>query len=528
MEGREVITQECKSAISPDDQALGTTLLYDAVFQPSGSSILNCVRLGDVTGNTKTLDSFGRGMVGSDRGLSSSKGMQNGLFLGISGTGHVVNAGRLPVGHRIAFFDRVGNNMGVVHRIPFSSKSGDGSVKEQSFLFNLATSGDQPRIGNKWHNVHGLRNSVSESISKCGQSSPSAGSNSPSFSIPGPILPANTQLLPSQQQEQQRDMSVIGSNPSMSVIDNRNPFCEHSFTSLCNASTANTSEAEKKAIAPADHGTTGSMVCRRKALFESGQNQNNIPSTSKRRNTHKTEIERLTSLSKFASVASRMASFEKSSDEDVDGLSGKEHTSHFHNPATALKHSAKHIVDMSPNRHNVSSIQAVNSTHHKSAFPHQENSLSCFTAQLHGDVFYPPKLVAFPSVEFDPSSRDESQKNNESLASCIQCTTMHSSQPVQIVQPIKRELPGPTKPYHSYSRQHRSFSIPKCLINNREMDMHCEYDAYNDHLAALHCCEEDDDDDSGGRLLRQSSYMSAVNALPTHGEHLLIVCQCKL
>nr|KAG5690044.1 hypothetical protein BaRGS_009851 [Batillaria attramentaria] len=68
----------------------------------------------------------------------------------------------------------------------------------------------------------------------------------------------------------------------------------------------------------------GDEVVGRKVLFENGKNENNVP--GKLPNRHLTELEKITRQRKFASVATRMASFEKSSDEENDEPQAREAT----------------------------------------------------------------------------------------------------------------------------------------------------------------------------------------------------------
>jgi hypothetical protein len=280
-------------------------------------------------------------------------------------------------------------------------------------------------------------------------------------------------------------------------------------------------------------------VWQRKVLFENGQNENSAPSSViKQHNRHHMELEKLTSQRKFMSVAARMASFEKSSDEDADG---RENT-----PPISLPPSQQPAVKV----RRVSVERTDSDSAGLDSKPSTARRLEVKTETVGKDepaggggsvrVFVSPNNLppsSPPVVEIVPVFKDKSGEPTRvpliggmapptSLMSFVQQQqpSSSSSQPVQVVQPIMREPvkrdsqsvpPEPSPNYHMPGPQ-RPLSVHEWPRGGAELDWQQQQAQEAEFMAGLLGPADGSGlappSSSRQQPQRKSSYLSAVNA----------------
>ena len=290
-------------------------------------------------------------------------------------------------------------------------------------------------------------------------------------------------------------------------------------------------EVQRQSPGPMESGSGGNSnarsVWQRKVLFENGQNENNVPNGSKMRNRHRTELEKLTTQRKFTSVATRMASFEKSSDEDGEEASGRENT-----PPTQPQPAVK------VRRVSVERYLGQDSDSSKSTTPDPYTKVESKVEPAGKDeptisipssgpvrIFVSPNNRNVPSppvVEIVPVCKDSKEVHQ---AKPLAVHPPQSAQPVQVVQPILREsasMPSEASSFHvSTQRPLSVHERPRGTEGDWQQHHTQEVDVRAGHLGTS----------EGGvssRPQRKSSYLSAVNAPAVRCEYRVFqFCVCS-
>ena len=281
-------------------------------------------------------------------------------------------------------------------------------------------------------------------------------------------------------------------------------------------------EVQRQSPAPVDSGSGGTngsarSVWQRKVLFENGQNENNVPNSSKMRNRHRTELEKLTTQRKFTSVATRMASFEKSSDEDGEETSGRENT-----PPTQPQPAVK-VRRVSMERYlgqdSDSSQSTVSDPYPKAEIKVEPAGKDEQAVGVPSTgpvrIFVSPSSRGVPSppvVEIVPVCKDSKEGHQPKAMAA------HPAQPVQVVQPILREsasLPPEVSGFHvSSQRPHSAHEWPR----GSEVDwqLHAQEADIRSHLGPSEL-------GMGSRPQRKSSFLSAVNAPAVRCKYSILI-----
>ncbi|KAL8562777.1 hypothetical protein ACOMHN_022652 [Nucella lapillus] len=272
-------------------------------------------------------------------------------------------------------------------------------------------------------------------------------------------------------------------------------------------------------------------VWQRKVLFENGQNENNAPPNSKYPSRNRSELDKLTNQRKFTSVASRMASFEKSSDEDGEKTPGRENTPPTHpQPAVKLRRvSIEQVaeqdtvfVEPAPSSDSFSSVTTSESfvkVDHRGDMGGQEEAATNISGSTPVRIFVSPTSPNVPSapvVEIVPVCAAETKDRHPPIS------LLPTQQPVQVVQPILREsrsLPPEPTSYHTRDSQALPHeSSPLSVSTQRPLSVHewpravdvdwaltQDVEYQQSHLGSA-------DGGLGSRPQRKTSYLSAVNA----------------
>lgn len=311
-------------------------------------------------------------------------------------------------------------------------------------------------------------------------------------------------------------------------------------------------EVQHQSPGPADNSSsTARSVWQRKVLFENGQNENNPPSaTSKVSNRHRTELEKLTSQRKFTSVAARMASFEKSSDEDGD-IQGRENTPPTQPPPQpAIKVRRVSLENCSGERDSDStgsdslSSPAQLLEAKTEAVAKEEPSVNTQNMGTPARTFFTPTSrsslpqTSPPVVEIVPVITEKSGEPTRTylkggMAPLLPAPSVQQhqppSQPVQVVQPIIREPvtrdshsmpPELTQIYHSSVAQ-RPLSIHEWPLGGLDMDwQQLQVPDFRTGMLGASDSVGLEPPPSSRPPQRKSSYLSAVNA-PSHHRYTL-------
>ncbi|XP_076460407.1 rho GTPase-activating protein 21-A-like [Babylonia areolata] len=273
-------------------------------------------------------------------------------------------------------------------------------------------------------------------------------------------------------------------------------------------------------------------VWQRKVLFENGQNENNLPPNTKTPSRLRTELEKLTSQRKFTSVAHRMASFEKSSDEDGERTPGRENTPPTQpQPAVKVRRvsieqiSEQDTVFPEPSASDVytsvtTSDSFVKVDHRGGEVGSQDEPVSTST---------PVRIFVSPSNRSVPVS---SPPVVEIVPVCTESKERHPPmsllpsqppvQPVQVVQPILRESKSlPPEPTLHHGREPYPMSpessVHPAVSTQRPLSVHewpraADVDWQQQELDYQPGLLGPGEGGLGSRPQRKSSYLSAVNA----------------
>ncbi|XP_025093791.1 uncharacterized protein LOC112563732 isoform X4 [Pomacea canaliculata] len=258
-------------------------------------------------------------------------------------------------------------------------------------------------------------------------------------------------------------------------------------------------------------------VWQRKVLFENGKNENT--SIKKSPNNHLSELEKLTSQRKFASVATRMASFEKSSDEDTEETQTRESTpqpkSH---PAVKVRRLS---LEQSSGTETDGTMVAENTREEQVADSSTQDGSEFAAVSVKGSspirVYVSPStqnISSPPVLEVVPVCQSGQQGIPSEIRQPV-CLELHSSQqqvqpihplqPVQIVQPLKRDSsPMQVSEPLLQSSHSRPSSIHSWPQSEPEWHTHSyEVEYLQPRLSLL--------DTGGSRPARKPSYLSAIN-----------------
>ena len=310
-------------------------------------------------------------------------------------------------------------------------------------------------------------------------------------------------------------------------------------------------EVQRQSPGPMESGGGGTngnarSVWQRKVLFENGQNENNVPLGNKVPNRHRTELEKLTMQRRFTSVASRMASFEKS-DDDGDETPGRENTPPTQpQPAVKVRRvsieriSDKDSVFLEAPGSDIFTNTAASDPYMKTERVGEVTDDSQpVNIPNSGPVriYVSPssrKVPSSPVVEIVPVCPDSKERYPPASASLH--SSQVSTQPVQVVQPIVREsrsLPPESTMHHMRDAHSLPPESSGYHANTQRPLSEHEWSRGGDVDWQLHGQDVDyqashvglGEGSGNARPQRKSSYLSAVNAPATRCKYeYLLYC----
>ncbi|KAK7474310.1 hypothetical protein BaRGS_00034445, partial [Batillaria attramentaria] len=267
-------------------------------------------------------------------------------------------------------------------------------------------------------------------------------------------------------------------------------------------------------------GDLSRIVLQRKVLFENGKNENNVP--GKLPNRHLTELEKITRQRKFASVATRMASFEKSSDEENDEPQAREATPPQAQPGVkvrrvSLEHYPQPELEAQPSGGEMYA-QGEQPVDRSVRSDQMDSPLNMAGTTGPVRIFVSPSPHSTPSppiVEIVPVYQDSHHMPHSDARQPV-CVDVHpaqpSAQPVQVVQPLVRDLNSYMTSDTGYQTVH---TRPLSGHGWQQVDVDWQSHARDAEFRPVPSHLSPADTPIGTRPARKSSYLSAVNAPPS-------------